>query len=104
MARKTGSEVSTPRRGTAAYFLSRLERDRPDLAVRVWRGELSANAAAIEAGLRKPTITLPENLADAAAALFRRWGADGAERLAGLLMQLVSERRGRQKKHARAKR
>ena len=72
-------------------------------SARFFSVSLSANAAAIEAGLRKPTMTLPEDLADAAAALFRRWGADGAERLAGLLMQLVSDRRGRHK-HARVKR
>ena len=33
-----------------AYVLARLDRDRPDLAQRVRNGELSANAAAIEAG------------------------------------------------------
>jgi hypothetical protein len=36
------------------YTLARLRRDRPDLAARVRAGELSANAAAIEAGFRKP--------------------------------------------------
>ena len=35
------------------YTLARLKRDRPDLAQRVVDGELSANAAAIEAGFRK---------------------------------------------------
>jgi hypothetical protein len=33
--------------------VDRLRRDRPDLAERVMRGELSAHAAAIEAGFRK---------------------------------------------------
>jgi hypothetical protein len=33
--------------------LARLDRDNPDLAARVRAGELSANAAAIEAGWRK---------------------------------------------------
>ncbi len=36
-----------------AYTLDRLDRERPDLAQRVERGEMSANAAAIEAGFRK---------------------------------------------------
>jgi hypothetical protein len=41
---------------TRAYTIARLKRDRPDLAVRVEADELSANAAAIEAGFRhKPT-------------------------------------------------
>lgn len=35
------------------YTIARLNRDRPDLARRVQLGELSANAAAIEAGFRK---------------------------------------------------
>jgi hypothetical protein len=36
-----------------AYILARLNRDRPDLAAKVIAGEMSANAAAIEAGFRK---------------------------------------------------
>jgi hypothetical protein len=40
----------------ATYTLARLRRDRPDLAAQVEAGELSAHAAAIEAGFRrKPT-------------------------------------------------
>jgi hypothetical protein len=37
----------------STYQLKRLKRDRPDLAEKVVRGELSAHAAAIEAGFRK---------------------------------------------------
>jgi hypothetical protein len=36
-----------------SYTVARLKRDRPDLAERVIAGELSANAAAVEAGFRK---------------------------------------------------
>lgn len=44
----------TLKRGTSAsYTLARLARDRPDLLKRVQANELSANAAAIEAGWRK---------------------------------------------------
>ena len=39
---------------TAAYAVRRLRKDRPDLHGRVLDGELSANAAMIEAGFRKP--------------------------------------------------
>ena len=39
-----------------AYVLARLKGDRPDLAQRVIDGELSANAAAIEAGIRKKPV------------------------------------------------
>jgi hypothetical protein len=37
--------------------LKRLKRDRPDLADKVAAGEMSANAAAIEAGFRTPAPT-----------------------------------------------
>lgn len=41
---------------TATGMLKRLKRDRPDLAEKVVAGEMSANAAAVEAGFRrKPT-------------------------------------------------
>lgn len=43
---------------TVAYTLARLHRDEPELAARVKAGELSANAAAIEAGWRKKPRTL----------------------------------------------
>jgi hypothetical protein len=42
------------------YTLARLHRDRPDLANRVESGELSANAAAIEAGFRKKPTPLDD--------------------------------------------
>jgi hypothetical protein len=38
------------------YDLARLDRDRPDLAARVRAKKMSANAAAIEAGFRKPPL------------------------------------------------
>jgi hypothetical protein len=41
-----------------AYILARLDRDRPDLATRVRTEELSANAAAIEAGFKKKPTPL----------------------------------------------
>jgi hypothetical protein len=45
--------------GTRAYALARLTRDHPALAQRVQAGELSAHRAAIEAGFRHPTLTVP---------------------------------------------
>jgi hypothetical protein len=47
---------------TVEYTLARLNRDRPDLAARVRAGELSANAAAIEAGFRKKPSALEQVL------------------------------------------
>ena len=56
------------------YTLRRLKRDRPDLAERVVSGDLSAHAAAIEAGFRRPAITLtaadPETAAQKIRATF----------------------------------
>jgi hypothetical protein len=52
-----GDNVTFPQqeRGNGkTYTLRRLARDRPDLLDRIESGELSANAAAIEAGFRKP--------------------------------------------------
>ncbi len=47
-------------RGTdPTYALRRLKRDREDLAEKVISGELSANAAAIQAGFRKRTVSIP---------------------------------------------
>jgi len=45
---------------TRERTLARLHRDRPDLAAKVEAGELSANAAAIEAGFRKKLTPLDE--------------------------------------------
>lgn len=70
-----------PDRGRA-YTLTRLKTDRFDLYERVAAGELSANAAAIEAGYRKPSSAVatiirllpkltPEQRADVRAALDR---------------------------------
>lgn len=52
--------LAKPVQGTSTtYTVARLKRDRPDLAERVINGELSPNAAAIEAGIRKKTKSIP---------------------------------------------
>lgn len=57
----SGSErVSKP--GT----LRRLSRSRPDLLARVESGELSAHAAAVQAGIRKPMRSIPVDTPEAA--------------------------------------
>lgn len=52
---KTGDNVTcfNDRGNSSTYTLKRLKRDAPELFQRVIDGELSANAAAIEAGFRK---------------------------------------------------
>jgi hypothetical protein len=69
--------TSSPRGTSESYVRRRLRRDRPDLLKRVDAGELSANAAAIEAGFRKPKATIPVDTPDAAiGALLRRFSHD----------------------------
>ena len=56
-----GDNVTLLRGNNPTYALKRLKRDRPDLAAKVIAGELSANAAAIQAGFRKqPKIICPK--------------------------------------------
>lgn len=49
-----GAKNCTMFRDDASYALARLRRDRPDLHARVLAGEISANAAMVLAGFRKP--------------------------------------------------
>jgi hypothetical protein len=52
--------AAPPPTGTSvAYTVRRLSRERPDLLARVEAGEMSANAAAIEAGFRERQLTIP---------------------------------------------
>jgi hypothetical protein len=50
---KAEALAAAPKSGTRAWYLARLERERPAIASRVHAGELSVYAACIEAGLRK---------------------------------------------------
>jgi hypothetical protein len=59
IGRARGSNTTSSGRGET-YALRRLKRDRSDLAQRVIDGELSPHAAAVEAGFRKPTFTVPK--------------------------------------------
>jgi len=64
----TGDSQPNAITGTSkSYTLSRLERESPELFDSVCSGELSANAAAIKAGFRKKTFTVPAG--DAASAV-----------------------------------
>jgi hypothetical protein len=64
---------------SAEYVIARLKRDDPDLADRVVRGELTANAAARQAGIRKPRIVLTSPASIAAALRRNLAPADLAE-------------------------
>ncbi len=87
---------STTQGGTdPTYVLRRLKRDHKDLAEKVVSGEMSANAAAIEAGFRKKTITVPADLDGATDALVKRFGADA-------LYEMVRQKVGRGSEGSRA--
>jgi hypothetical protein len=53
-------------RNTKPGILRRLARERPDLLDRVEVGELTANAAAVEAGFRRPMRSIPVDSAESA--------------------------------------
>lgn len=59
--------------------LRRLRRDRPDLHERVLAGEMSVHAAMLEAGFRKPTLTVPADPQAAARRLWRRYSPEERE-------------------------
>jgi hypothetical protein len=68
------------------YWLRRLKRDAPELAERVLDGELSANAAAIKAGLKPRKISVRiDDVSLLAGTLRRRLTADQLTELRGLL-------------------
>lgn len=78
-----GDNIPLPQRGTSkSHTLRRLKRDSPALADAVIRGELTANAAAIQAGFRKPSITLNSTNPQLAAKNIReKLGGDFASQL-----------------------
>jgi len=74
-AKDQGCNATLIGRGST-YAIARLKRDHPELAEKVVAGKLSAHAAAIEAGFRRPTIAVPAEPDAAIAALVRRFGLD----------------------------
>lgn len=67
-----GSNTTISRDRGQTYIVRRLKRDRPDLAVRVIDGELSARAAGIEAGFVPRTQTVRLDDPESAARTLRR--------------------------------
>jgi hypothetical protein len=70
-----GDNVTLTERGNdSSYVIARLKRDDPDLAIEVVEGRMSAHAAAVKAGIKKPTATVPVDSAEnAIRALLRRF-------------------------------
>lgn len=75
---------STPNNREADGLLARLKRDHPDLAQQVVNGELSATAAAREAGIITPTVRLGKP-ATVAAKLRDYYNAEDLAELARLI-------------------
>jgi hypothetical protein len=71
----------------STYALKRLKRDRPDLFQRVVAGELSAHAAAIEAGFRRRTFSVPDDVPAAAHAIRRHFGETDAAAIGRLIIE-----------------
>jgi len=78
---------------SAAYTLARLKRDEPSLYERVKRGELSANAAAIEAGWRNPKTrySLPDDPQAAGRYLAERVDREWFDMLIDTYYKAISE-------------
>lgn len=78
---------TTPDYGTSlSYTLRRLKEDHPELYQRVVAGALSANAAAREAGIRRPTTTIyTDDAASIARTLKKKLDADTLAELIDLL-------------------
>lgn len=72
---------------TAAYALRRLQRDRPDLAEQVIMGEKSANEAAVEAGFRRKTLTIPLEPVAAARSIRKHFTDEQRAELIALLIE-----------------
>jgi hypothetical protein len=70
-----GDNVTSTQRGNdESYLIARLKRDDPDLATEVVEGRMSAHAAAVKAGIKKPTATVPvDSPENAIRALLRRF-------------------------------
>lgn len=73
--------------------LARLERDAPELAAEVIAGAKSANAAAIEAGFRTRTITVPIDPARAARALVKHFDSGQLRELVYAITRQLMERK-----------
>lgn len=81
------STQSSNEGNSVSYAVRRLGKNRPDLLDRVKSGELTCNAAMVEAGFRAETITIPNDPEKAARRLLRHF--DG-ERLCELIAELAN--------------
>ena len=78
-----------PAGNTAAAAIRRLRKDRPDLHQSVIAGDLSPHAAAIQAGFRRKTITVPVEVAAAARAIAKHFTQEEIAEIVRLLEQTL---------------
>lgn len=74
-----------PAGNSTIYTVNRLAKERPDLLDKIKIGELTPNAAAIAAGFRSKSITIPDEPEAAARRLLRHFQADRLEALLAML-------------------
>ena len=81
--------TSSTRGDNPSYLTARLQRDAPDLAQKVLDGELSAHAAALEAGFVNPKVAIRlDDLASAARTICRKLDRDEVLELIDWLYKL----------------
>lgn len=85
------SYVPSPEGNSATYALRRLRKDCPDLHARVLAGELSPHAAAVAAGFRPRTLTIPVDPERVARTILRHFDREQISRLVYLLADATTE-------------
>jgi len=78
-----------PDGNSSQQAIRKLRKARPDLLDRVKAGEMSPHAAMIQAGFRKPQITVPADPAKAARRLARHFDADQIRELIAALEHCI---------------
>ncbi|MDQ3540090.1 MAG: hypothetical protein M3440_05330 [Chloroflexota bacterium] len=87
-------KVAPKEQGTSTeYALRKLHADAPELLKRVLAKELTPNAAMIEAGFRKRTITIKADPQSAAQTIARHFDRDQVGELIACLYDEIAERR-----------
>ena len=75
--REQVSDTNLPTEPDATYVLARLKRDDPDLAQDVIDGKVSANAAAIRAGIRRRYVRVrPDDVRQAVGVLLKHYSRE----------------------------
>ena len=81
-----------PTGNTRQRALRKLRKDAPELHARVIAGEVSPNAAMIEAGFRRKSITIPADAPGAAQAIIRNFDIDAIAEIVNILVDRVSRK------------